>query len=65
METLFAKAERCTHVMLGVVLVGERHGNVAMQQAATVFNDLWEKEDNESCPPFDVRSPPAKVDISP
>ena len=64
MKTLLAKAELRAHVLLGIATIGEKHGARAMQQTATVFNEIWEKEDMES-PPVDARSPTPGVHVSP
>ncbi len=48
MEALLAKAALHTHVTLGITMLGKRHGVPAMQQAATVFHELWMKEDGMS-----------------
>ncbi len=64
MKTLLVKAELRAHVLLGIAMIGEKHGAQATQQAATVFNELWEKEDRESTP-VDARSPTPGVHVSP
>ena len=64
MEALLVKAELRAQVLLAITVIGERHGARAMQQAATVFNELWEKEDRESAP-VDARSPTPGVHVSP
>ncbi len=45
METLLAKAALRAHVTLAVVMIGEKHGALAMEHAAAVFAELWDKED--------------------
>ena len=64
MQALLAKAELRARVLLAITVIGERHGARAMQQTATVFNEMWEKEDMESAH-ADVRSPTPGVNASP
>ena len=64
MKALLVKAELCARVLLAITAIGERHGARAMQQTATVFNEMWENEDMES-PPVDARSPTPGVHVSP
>jgi hypothetical protein len=45
MEALLAKAALRTQVTLGIVMIGEKHGALAMEHAAAVFAELWDKED--------------------
>ena len=45
MEAALAKASLCAHVTLGIVMIGEKHGALAMEHAAAVFAELWEEED--------------------
>ena len=42
MEAALAKASLRTHVTLGIVMIGERHGALAMEHAAAVFAELWD-----------------------
>ena len=48
MEAALAKATLRMQITLGVVKIGERHGALAMEHAAAVFAELWDKEDKES-----------------
>jgi hypothetical protein len=45
MEALLAKAALRTQITLGIVMIGEKHGALAMEHAAAVFAELWDKED--------------------
>ena len=64
MKALLVKAELRARVLLAITVIGERHGARAMQQTATVFNEIWEKGDMES-PPVDARSPTPGVHALP
>ena len=48
MEAALAKATLRMQITLGVVMIGEKHGALAMEHAAAVFAELWDKEDKES-----------------
>ena len=48
MEAALAKATLRTHVTLGIVMIGEKHGALAMEHAAAVFAKLWDEEDKQS-----------------
>ena len=48
MEAALAKAALRMQVTLGIVMIGERHGALAMEHAAAVFAELWDKEDKQS-----------------
>ena len=48
MEAALAKAALRMQVTLGIVVIGERHGALAMEHAAAVFAELWDKEDKQS-----------------
>ena len=45
MEALLANAALRTQITLGIVMIGEKHGALAMEHAAAVFAELWDKED--------------------
>ncbi len=63
MKALLVKAELRARVLLAITAIGEKHGAHTMAQTATVFNEIWEKEDMES-PHVDARSPTPGVDVS-
>ena len=44
MEAALAKASLRMQITLGVV-IGEKHGALAMEHAAAVFAELWDEED--------------------
>ena len=48
MEALLAKATLRMQITLGIVKIGGKHGALAMEHAAAVFAELWEKQDKES-----------------
>ena len=64
MKALLVKAELRARVLLAITMIGEKHGARIMQQTATVFNEIWEKEDMENAS-VDTRSPTPRVDVSP